>query len=148
MKVCNLCKIEKPFSDFHIAKQGKNAPIYKGRCKECYRKKEIQKYHSLTPEEKAQKRKSNPCNTPEYRKQYKLKTYYGLTVEEFSSMILKQNNQCKICQDQLENPQVDHCHTTGKVRGILCRACNTSLGLLKENVNTLRNMISYINDNI
>jgi hypothetical protein len=148
MKTCNLCKTQKSFSEFHVAKQGKNGPIYKGRCKECYRKKEKEKYHSMTIESRIKRRESNRCNTPEYRRQYKLKTYYGLTTTEFSAMVLQQNNQCKICEEQLDNPQIDHCHTTGKIRGILCRPCNMSLGLLKENTNTLRNMIFYINDNI
>ena len=45
-------------------------------------------------------------------------------------------------------PQGDHNHTTGKVRALLCRSCNTSLGLLREDSKILYNMISYINDNL
>ena len=41
MKVCNKCGVEKPLSEYHIAKQGKKGPIYKGQCKSCVREKQI-----------------------------------------------------------------------------------------------------------
>ena len=81
-----------------------------------------------------------------YSQAYNLKTRFGLTTEQFSAMIVEQNNRCKICGCDMVEPQVDHNHTTGKVRSLLCRPCNTSLGMLKENTETLYNMISYINN--
>jgi len=154
-KVCKICLLEKSISEFHIAKKPGNIGAdgymrktlcYKTSCKECLRKEQREKYHKLTLEQRKERRKNNSCNTVEYRKKYKLKTHYGLTTEEFSDMIKKQNNKCKICQYEMNTPQVDHNHTTGKVRALLCRNCNTSLGLLKEDTKVLYNMISYIND--
>ena len=124
-----------------------NRQIYKAHCKDCYRKKQLEKYHQMPLEEQRERRKRNG-KSKEYYKRYKLKSNYGLTLEQFSDILLEQNLSCKICGVHLDNPQVDHCHTTGKVRGLLCRNCNTSLGLLKENTDTLRSMITYINDNL
>jgi hypothetical protein len=154
-KICKVCLIEKSVSKFHIAKKPgqigtdgymRKTLCYKSSCKECLREEQRKKYHSLSLDQQRKLRKNNSCNNPEYRKKYKLKNYYGLTTEEFSAMIMIQNNKCKICECEMNSPQIDHNHSTGNVRGLLCRNCNTSLGLLKENKNTLYNMISYINN--
>lgn len=154
MKICNSCKVEKPLTEFHIAqKPGKvgtdgyvrKTICYKSKCKDCLRKEQRQKYHELEDDVKLQRRKNNRCNTFEWRHQYRLKNRFGLTTEEFSAMVLEQNNKCKICEFEMDTPQIDHNHTTGKVRSLLCRSCNTSLGLVKEDTKILYNMISYIN---
>lgn len=154
MKICNSCKVEKLLTEFHIAqKPGKvgtdgyvrKTICYKSKCKDCLRKEQRQKYHELEDDVKVQRRKNNRCNTFEWRQQYRLKNRFGLTTEEFSAMVLEQNNKCKICECEMDTPQIDHNHTTGKIRSLLCRSCNTSLGLVKENTKILYNMISYIN---
>ena len=146
MKVCKTCGVETPYSEYHIAKQGKGGPIYKAHCKECYRKKEIENNHKMPISAKRDRRRRN--YNPDYHKSYRLRTRYGLTEEQFQGMIVEQNLSCKICGATLDDPQIDHNHATGKVRGLLCKNCNTSLGLLKENTDTLRSMITYINDNL
>jgi NAD+--asparagine ADP-ribosyltransferase len=154
-KICKNCFIEKPISEFHVAqKPGKigsdgyirKTVCYKSSCKECLRKKQKEKYHNLTLDQQKKLRENNSCNNSDYRKKYKLKTNYGLTIEEFSDMIKYQNNKCKICECEMNSPQIDHNHATNEVRALLCRNCNTSLGLLKEDTKVLYNMISYIND--
>jgi hypothetical protein len=60
---------------------------------------------------------------------------YGLTSEEFDKMMTKQDNSCAICFKQFDlkvRPCVDHCHATGKVRGLLCRSCNLGIGHLGD----------------
>lgn len=155
IKKCRDCSIEKSIDNFHIAGRAgttagngyiRTVDTYKSICKECYRKREKEKYHKLDEDQKNKRRQNNSCNNFEYRQAYRLKSRFGLTTEEFSAMILKQQNKCKICECDMETPQVDHNHDTGEVRALLCRACNTSLGLLKENPQTLHNMITYIND--
>lgn len=152
MKICKTCGVEKPFSEYHIAQKAgyvgtdgykRTTDVYKAHCKECYRKKQNKNYHELPVEKQRYRRRKK---NPEYHRAYKLKTKYGLTTEQFSAMIVEQNSCCKICNCFLDNPQIDHNHTTGKIRGLLCRNCNTSLGLLNENVDTLRSMIDYLND--
>ena len=145
MKICNECNIEKPFTDFHIACKGsKGQPIYKAKCKKCINRIQIKNYHAMPLEKQRERRKRN--SNPQYQQEWRLLNRYGLSVDQFSDMILEQNNLCKICKLEMDPPQVDHCHATGKVRGLLCKQCNTSLGLLKENPDTLRSMIGYLND--
>ena len=146
LKKCKACSIEKPIEEYHISHQGKTGPIYKSKCKICIREYHREEYHNLTDVKKRERRNKNTCNNAEYRQSYRLKSRYGLTTEDFSAMIVEQQNKCKICKCDMDPPQVDHSHNTGKVRALLCRPCNTSLGLLKENPQTLRNMITYIND--
>jgi len=141
-KSCNKCGIVKPISDYYVKKKGKKGQnLYYGQCKKCINALNLKNYYGAT-EDQVLKRKENNLRTHLNRK-------YGLTLEDFSAMVLKQNNKCEICScDMQDDAQVDHNHTTGKVRALLCRPCNMSLGLLKENTETLYNMISYIkNDN-
>ena len=145
-KKCTNCSIEKPIEQFHIARQGKTKPVYKGKCKVCYREEQRIQYHNLSEEERQERRRNNKANTFEYRQTYKLKYKYGLTREKYFGMILEQKNKCKICMCNMETPQIDHNHDTGEVRALLCRSCNTTLGLVNENPDTLYNMINYIND--
>ena len=70
-----------------------------------------------------------------------------MTLNDFYKMVEEQNNKCYICFTTFEGelkPCVDHNHNTNKVRKILCRNCNVSLGLLKEDLNILKNMYKYI----
>ena len=63
------------------------------------------------------------------------KSVYGITLEEYDILLEEQNGKCKICGSDDNNGQrfcVDHCHETGKVRGLLCRPCNLALGCLRD----------------
>lgn len=75
---------------------------------------------------------------------------FNLTIEDFNTMMIKQNNKCKICnihRDQVtKNFNVDHCHKTGKVRGLLCLNCNTGLGQFKDNIELMIKAIQYLTD--
>jgi len=89
-----------------------------------------------------------------------LRTNYGITKPEKDAIVLKQNNKCPICDNQLEESKlttkansnkregvVDHCHSTGKVRGVLCSKCNRGLGLFEDNLDNLQRAIEYIRKN-
>lgn len=79
---------------------------------------------------------------------------YGITSIDYKELLEKQKGLCLICGkpertrknncDSLRNLAVDHCHTTGRVRGLLCRACNTLIGLAEEDTNTLRSAVDYL----
>lgn len=139
-KKCSVCSEEKLISsDFYTTKQkGRPHPTVSAMCKKCHNAKHRKKYLEESIEDRKKRQ--------EWMRRGHLSRKYGLTTEEFSAMILKQQNKCKICECDLDDPQIDHDHDTGKIRGLLCRPCNMSLGLLKENPQTLRNMITYIND--
>jgi len=72
---------------------------------------------------------------------------YGLTELEADLIFLKQNGRCRICGKRFRPgrpPQVDHHHKTGAVRGLLCAYCNTTIGLLHEDVAWLRKAADHI----
>lgn len=71
---------------------------------------------------------------------------YGITLQQKKDMHIAQNESCLICIEPMrfEDAKVDHCHKSGVVRGILCDLCNTALGSLKENPESMRRMIEYV----
>ena len=73
---------------------------------------------------------------------------YGISLDDYNKMLESQNYKCAICsnEDEVEGRKlaIDHCHTTGKVRGLLCGKCNRGLGLFYDNVQLLQNAISYL----
>lgn len=75
-----------------------------------------------------------------------LKRQYGITIAERDEMILSQMGICSIC---LAAPavHVDHCHETGRVRGVLCFNCNSAIGKLGDDPDTLRRAIAYLEGN-
>lgn len=77
--------------------------------------------------------------------------YNGFTVKDYEQLLKLQNNKCAICglshlivREKNTYFHVDHCHSTGKIRGLLCNNCNISLGLLKDNIETIKNMVIYL----
>lgn len=78
---------------------------------------------------------------------YHLKNFFNISIEEYNQMITKQNGVCKLCKLPCptgRNLAVDHCHKTGKVRGLLCVNCNKGIGLLKDDPYLLRSAASYL----
>lgn len=78
---------------------------------------------------------------------------YDITKEEYDTLAIIQKGLCAICNElpkpkkRLSAPDnfvIDHCHTTGKVRGLLCDDCNQVLGRAKDNIEILKNAISYL----
>lgn len=80
------------------------------------------------------------------RRDTNLRQKFGITLEDYNNMLTSQNGVCAIC-GQLDGKRslaVDHCHKTGKVRGLLCRRCNVSIGLLEDNTIFLLNAVRYL----
>lgn len=68
-----------------------------------------------------------------YRREERLKQVYGLSAKNYDAMLARQGGVCAICKRRPERPLfVDHCHASGKVRGLLCHACNTGLGFMRD----------------
>jgi hypothetical protein len=68
---------------------------------------------------------------------------YGLTLAEYAALLDQQAGCCKLCRKK-RSLNVDHDHATGKIRGLLCTACNTSIGKLGDTVAGLRRAIAYL----
>lgn len=85
---------------------------------------------------------------------YKYK--YGISLDDYNFFLEKQNYVCAICfcpetdkgaHKEIKTLSVDHCHGTGKVRGLLCNKCNIMLGCSKDNTQVLLNAIKYLKEN-
>lgn len=95
----------------------------------------------------------NAC--PKRIRNYDLLKSYGISTDDFEKLLVFQNNCCAICgvdQILLKDGKkkylcVDHCHLTGRIRGLLCDKCNRGIGLLGDNVDNLVNAILYLNKN-
>lgn len=77
-----------------------------------------------------------------------IRNQYGITLDQYNAMLDEQDHKCAICgnEDEVEGRKlaIDHCHTTGKVRGLLCGKCNRGLGLFYDNQDLLNNAIQYL----
>lgn len=116
-KYCTTCQKIKPSGEFHDPKWD--------RCKTCHNKNSNARYHSLTPEKKKDRQKKSRLRN------------YGLTQEQYDTLMAKQNGKCanKRCPVEFVpgvEVHIDHDHDTGVVRGLLCERCNVLEGLLKS----------------
>ena len=92
--------------------------------------------------------RTNWARTPArklYHKYRHLKIKYGITREEYESLSHSQQNACAICK-QVKLLVVDHCHTSGHIRGLLCGTCNSGIGLLQESESILLAAVAYIKE--
>lgn len=89
------------------------------------------------------------------RRAVKYEREYGISFEQYNKMLEAQNGVCAICKQPetktnrgtVKSLAVDHCHNTGRVRGLLCMECNMLVGRLEERLKTAKMAIDYI-DNI
>jgi hypothetical protein len=78
-------------------------------------------------------------------REYELRRLYGITPEQYEAMLSEQGGTCKICNGKgRRRLAVDHCHSTGAVRGLLCGSCNKALGLMKDDPDRLKAAIKYL----
>lgn len=84
------------------------------------------------------------------RREYKLQQQYGLTIAAYDALVEASNGLCAVCDKPPRGVRsatklhVDHCHNTGRVRGLLCHACNVALGMARDNPDTLRRLAVYL----
>lgn len=76
--------------------------------------------------------------------EYSMKRY-GISLSDFIEMAVRQNAKCAICGKQ-EKLCVDHCHDSGTVRGLLCRQCNSAIGLLDDSIEILSKAKKYLKE--
>lgn len=166
MKTCWKCNEIKYFTEFHRNKS-KDSGLH-DECKLCVKLRRKRRI-AVNPErerkrgrEKAKRnratinaqQRNDRILHPERHFDYYLKKNYRITLEQYNSMLIKQNNVCAICKlpeteiirtsGKLRKLCVDHDHKTGEVRSLLCMGCNTTLGKIKEDVNIAIAIARYI----
>ena len=126
VKHCKRCDTTKPTSEFHKCRGRSDGLAW--WCKDCANKHRQAAY----------------C--PNKNREYQLKCLYNLSTAEYDDMYKLQEGACKICRKNFDQLVVDHCHNSGKVRGLLCQKCNRGLGSLGDNISTLKNAIAYLTE--
>ena len=95
------------------------------------------------------------ASRPDYHRNRNLLTRYGISVDEYQTLLANQNFACPICEVEISETLgykekrpvvVDHNHETGEVRGILCSGCNLVLGHARENTTILYKAIVYLSE--
>lgn len=126
LKVCIKCKRELSLDEFRT-RNGKHGKLPGSICKQCV----------------------SDASKQKLRKEPKLKTIYKMSVEEYMNRYGQQGGKCAICGVRkpitYDRLVVDHNHSTGKVRGLLCPNCNKGLGFFKDDINSLAKAIKYLN---
>ena len=136
MRTCTQCGETKPRSGFHKKVAGPDGLT--SWCKVC-----IAAYAKRYA--KANSARISARNKA-YGRAYRIKTKYGMTEADYDAMFEKQDGRCAVCGDAAKNPlalRIDHDHATGRIRGLLCNACNLGLGLLGDSETTLKGAILY-----
>lgn len=135
-KVCKACGAEKPLTDYGKYR-GRNGHLYRRTCSPCRSKAQAKRY-AENPETKARMKATAAA--------HHLKKSYGLTREEVDAIAEQQGGKCCICQEIPDKLHVDHCHTNGHVRGLLCGPCNRGLGMFKDDTSRLQSAIQYLKE--
>lgn len=160
-RLCRRCSETKPASDFS---KGDGADGLASWCKPCaaeharawYRankgraRETKRRYYEANRERVNERQREYKASRPRQYKAYRLKSF-GLTIDDFERMLAEQDGVCAGCLhpptgEDRQNAvlHVDHCHETGRVRGLLCGRCNTGLGLLRDDPETLHRLAAYV----
>ena len=148
-KRCDKCHKSKSLDSFN---KNKTKPLgVSSSCKEC--RKDYDKKWRADNKDKTKKTKEKwLLKNQDYRQivsvRSHLKRKYGMTIEEYERMVENQNGVCAICKkpDTIARLSVDHNHKTKKIRGLLCRNCNSVLGLAKDSPIILESAIKYLKE--
>lgn len=128
IKKCTRCKKIKNLANYHRDKSRGDGLNF--MCKECVSKRDKTTYFI----------------SPEKKQEYYLRRVYGMTVSEWQTLYKKQGGLCAACGEP-PTPKglaVDHDHTTGRVRALLCIKCNAALGGLDDSPVKVAKLLQYI----
>src|SRR5690242_1736563 len=142
MKVCNRCDTEKDLSEF--SKHNSTRDGLRPYCKPCAVEIAINWQTKNRDRHIAYRRAVRlPSDDPDTRHARHIKRLYGLSPDQYREMLEAQGHVCAICGGS-DTPRlsVDHCHQTERVRGLLCRRCNTGLGFFYDDPDLMSRAIA------
>lgn len=130
MRTCSRCNLSKPIDEYPRDGQGYRL----SKCRPC-----------RNLEARARTRIKKRLRSAEHWFAIDLKRRYGITAEEYLEIERTQEYVCAICkQEDHVRLAIDHDHITGKVRGLLCYHCNRALGMMRDNIEWIENMVAYL----
>jgi hypothetical protein len=135
-KECGVCHEVKLHSEFARTKRGIAASY---RCKAC-----MKVWREANKERIAQRNKDNWERVAQIQRDSKRRRTYGLSPADFDAILHRQNGLCAICRLVMDRPSIDHDHSTGVVRGVLCQYCNVGLGNFRDDPQRLLAAIAYL----
>jgi rubrerythrin len=172
LKTCTHCKEELSQTDYY--RKCDTFDQLTSWCKQCINKRQHKwrqnnpkhntQYHMTNKQQIAKRKKITNFVRYYHKNGYlksranMLKREYGITIEEYDTMLLEQNHVCWICQKpesfvsnkangKVDCLRVDHNHYTGQVRGLLCSHCNFGLGHFRDDIKLLKEAIKYLKRN-
>lgn len=135
MKKCSKCQLNKPFEFFD-----NNKAKTDGKATECKECRKIKKKEELEKDYLGTRLKERSNN---------LKRMFGMSLEQYDNKLQKQEGVCAICKGLCKSGKrlaVDHNHTTGKIRDLLCGNCNGGLGKFQDNPELLLKAAEYLKE--
>ena len=155
-KRCPKCEEIKPKSDFHKDKSKKDGLV--SSCKPCHKATNKAWNQANKEKYKARQKEYYQANKEKYKayseankekiEEYRLNNKFGITQDEYDLNLELQDHACKICKvdasEFTKKLHVDHCHTTGELRGLLCPSCNVGLGHFRDDIELLEDAIDYV----
>jgi hypothetical protein len=140
-KTCTKCQGHLPHSDF--SPNGGNKPGLRSRCRSCRSQHEK---GNPSSESRLARRRVNFRPSPKAKREYAPdEPLYrrGLPDHEYNQMVTNQDDKCAICKS-VTKLVVDHCHTSGDIRGLLCGPCNRGIGMFRDSTENLEEAIRYL----
>jgi hypothetical protein len=142
-KICKGCKLHKEADQFNKAKGNRDGLT--GKCKSCLHLAWKSWYYGGDAKDKNAERNRRYSQTEKgkantFRKRL---ARFNLTEAEYRELEERSEGYCESCKERLAT-DIDHCHNTGRVRGLLCGNCNTALGLMADNPIYLQRAIEYL----
>ena len=149
-KPCKKCGALKPLDMFPKQRRG----LY-GRASQCAscQNEARRKRHALAPGKHAAYQREYIRRNPDAHTSRKLKAAYGITLADYNRLLAQQQGKCAICGNAHvpgntarngKRLHVDHCHESGRVRGLLCSNCNLGIGNLQHDETILLKAIEYL----
>lgn len=145
MRICSIEGCIRPHSGKNLCKwHYDNLPENKEKAKQ-----RAQKPHIIQQRKDARAKPERK----KYMRNWQLKKDFNISIIDFNKMFIAQHGRCAICEKVLsesgsrsKTAHVDHNHSTGKVRGLLCKPCNQGIGFLRDNIEILANAIEYLKE--
>lgn len=144
-KVCSKCRDTKPLDEFW--KDSRYRGGYQHQCKSC-KYKGNEEWRKRNREAVNAKQRAYQRANPDVERRSWVKKKYGMSWDDYQFFVELHGGCCEVCgRGEAEEGRllsVDHCHATGRNRGLLCGNCNRALGLLHDDVRRIRELADYM----